>query len=73
VLLVTLAGLDALLGGLGLSDGLLDGNEPSVTLDRALSLEGVLVAGDLEGEGNGAILDEVGSVGLLIISQHVPR
>jgi hypothetical protein len=64
VLLVALAGLDAILLGLGLSDGLLDGDEPSLTLGGGLGLEGVLVAGDLDGEGNGAVLDEVGGIGL---------
>ena len=73
MLLVTLAGLDALLSGLGLSDGLLNGDEPSVTLCSTLSLERVLVAGDLEGEGDGAVLDEVGGVGLVEVSWSIPE
>lgn len=68
LLLVSLAGLDGLLSLLGLSDGLLDGDEPAITLSQGLSLEGVLVAVDLECESNGSVLDEVGSVGLYAVS-----
>lgn len=64
LLLVSLAGLDTLLSVLGLGNGLLDGDEPAITLSQGLSLEGVLVAVDLEGEGNSTILGKVGGVGL---------
>lgn len=47
-LLVTLASDNAVLGGLGLSDGLLDGNVPAIALGVVSSLEGVLVAVELE-------------------------
>jgi hypothetical protein len=76
VLLVTLARLNALLGGLGLGDGPLNGNEPSVALGSGLSLEGVLVAGDLDGEGNEAVLVEVSGIGLSLLVctlKHRPR
>lgn len=63
MLLVALAGLDRVLGRLGLGDGLFDGDEPAITLRRVLGLEGVLVAGELDGEGQGAVLDEVGGIG----------
>jgi hypothetical protein len=68
VLLVALAGLDAIFGSLGLGDGLLDGDEPAIALGRVLSLEGVLVSGDLQGECKTAVLDEVGSVSLSNVS-----
>ena len=68
LLLVSLAGLDALLSLLGLGDGLLDGDEPAITLRQGLSLKGVLVAVDLECESNGSVLDEVGGVGLCYVS-----
>jgi hypothetical protein len=68
LLLVSLAGLDALLGLLGLSDGLLDGDEPAITLSQGLGLEGVLVAVDLERESNGSVLDKVSGVGLYRVS-----
>jgi hypothetical protein len=61
--LVTLAGLDALLSGLGLGDSMLNSHVPSVTLGSGLSLESVLRAGDLERESVGTVLVEVGSVG----------
>jgi hypothetical protein len=65
VLLVALARLNRVFGSLGLGDGLLNGDEPSVTLGGGLSLEGVLVAGDLEGESDGAVLGKVGGIGLV--------
>jgi hypothetical protein len=68
VLLVALAGLDAIFGSLGLGDGLLDGDEPAIALGRVLSLEGVLVSGDLQGECKTAVLDKVGSVSLSNVS-----
>lgn len=68
LLLVRLAGLDALLSLLGFGDSLLNGDEPAITLSQGLSLEGVLVAVDLECESDGSILDKVGSVGLQSIS-----
>jgi hypothetical protein len=68
VLLVALAGLDAIFGSLGLGDGLLNGDEPAIALGRVLSLEGVLVSGDLQGECKTAVLDEVGSVSLSNVS-----
>jgi hypothetical protein len=68
LLLVGLARLDALLSLLGLGDGLLDGDEPAITLSQGLSLEGVLVAVDLECESNGAVPDKVGGVGLRSVS-----
>jgi hypothetical protein len=71
LLLVRLAGLDGVLAGLGLGDGLLDGHVPAVTLERVLGLEGVLGAGDLEGKDLGAVLVEVGSVGLSRVSKSV--
>lgn len=64
-LLVGVAGLNAVLGRLGLGNGLLDSDEPSVTLGSRLGLKGVLVARDLESKGNSAVLGEVGCVGLL--------
>lgn len=67
MLLVALTGFDVIFGRLGLSDGLLDGDEPSIALWRILSLKGVLVARNLECKGNGAILDKVGCVGLLLL------
>lgn len=63
-LFVALAGLDGVLGGLGLGDGLLDGNEPSVTLGGGRSLKGVLVAGELECESKSTVLGKVSRVGL---------
>jgi hypothetical protein len=69
LLLVALAGLDAFFGFLGIYDRLLDGDEPAITLNRILGLEGVLVAGDLEGKGNGAILVEIGRIGLSGVSR----
>jgi len=63
-LLVRVAGLDAVLGRLGLGDGPLDSDKPSVALGSRLGLERVLVARDLEGKGNGAVLGEVGCVSL---------
>jgi hypothetical protein len=71
LLFVSLAGLDGVLAGLGLGDGLLDGEVPAITLKRVLGLEGVLGAGDLEGEHLSAVLVEVGSVGLSRVSQDV--
>ena len=67
-LLVALAGLDGVLGSLGLGDGFLNSQEPSVTLSAALGFEGVLVAGELESEGKGAVLSNVGSIGLVDVS-----
>lgn len=64
LLLISLAGLDAVLGLLCLSNGLLDSDEPAITLSKGLSLEGVLVAMNLESEGNGSILCKIGGVGL---------
>jgi hypothetical protein len=69
VLLVALAGLDALLGRFGLGDGLVDSDVPAITLGCRLRLESVLAARDLHGESVGAILVEVGCVGL----SHVSR
>lgn len=63
-LLVTLAGLDGVLGGLGLGDSLLNSDEPSVTLSGGRSLKGVLVTGELECESKSTVLGEVGRVGL---------
>jgi hypothetical protein len=68
VLLVALARLNRVLGSLGLGDGLLYGDEPSVTLGGGGGLEGVLVARDLEGESDSAVLGEVGGIGLLRVS-----
>ena len=63
-LLVTLARLNSVLGRLGLGDGLLDSDEPSVALSSGRGLEGVLVAGELESESKGTVLGKVGRVGL---------
>ena len=63
-LLVRVAGLDAVLGRLGLGDGPLDSDKPSVALGSRLGLERVLVARDLESKGNGAVLGEVGCISL---------
>lgn len=73
LLLVSLAGLNALLSLLGLGDGLLDGDEPAITLGQSLSLEGVLVAVDLECESNGSVLDEVGSVSLKLLADAMRK
>ncbi len=64
VLLVAFAGLNSVLGSLGLGDGLLNGDEPSITLSSGLSFKSVLVARDLEGESDSAVLGEVGGIGL---------
>jgi hypothetical protein len=69
LLLVALAGLDALLCLLGLGDGLLDGQVPAVALRCGLGIERVLGARDLEGEAVGAILVEIGSVGLSYVNK----
>jgi len=63
LLLVAIAGLNALLGLLRIDDGLLDGNVPAITLGGGLGLEGVLVARDLEGKGDSAVLGEISCVG----------
>lgn len=73
LLLVSLAGLNALLSLLGFSDGLLDGDEPAITLSQGLSLEGVLVAVNLESEGNSSVLGKVGGVGLLLVNKGTGR
>lgn len=70
LLLIGLARLDTLLGLLGLGDGLLDSNKPSVTLRGSLGLEGMLVARDLESKSDSAVLDEVGSIGLSYFRQN---
>ena len=48
--LVALAVTNGLLGGLAELDRLLDRLVPAITLGIVVSLEAVLVAGDLEGE-----------------------
>lgn len=63
-LLVTLAANDSFLGGLGLSNGLLDGDVPAITLSVVGGLEGVLVAVELEGELVWRLLLELGSLRL---------
>ena len=68
VLLVALARLDCVLGGLGLGDGLLNGDEPSIALGSGGGLEGVLVARDLERESDSAVLGEVSGIGLMHVS-----
>jgi hypothetical protein len=68
LLLVALAGLNALLSLLGLGDGLLDGQVPAVTLRCRLGLERVLGARDLEGEAVGAVLVEISSIGLFKVN-----
>ena len=64
LLLVAFTGLDRLFCLLGLSDGLLYGDVPAITLRRVLSLESVLVARNLEGKSKSAILVQVGRIGL---------
>lgn len=64
LLLVRLVGDDGVLGRLGLLDSLLDGDEPAVALSSGLGLEGVLAAVQLEVEGNGTVLGELGGIGL---------
>jgi len=61
LLLVSLAGNNFLLCGLGLFDGLLDGDEPAIALLEGLGLESVLVSVQLEEEGDCAILAGIGS------------
>jgi hypothetical protein len=65
LLLVAVLCVDLVLGGFGLFDALLEGDEPAISLDRGLCLEGVLVAMELEEEGNGAILAQIGCLRLL--------
>lgn len=66
-LLVLLRGGNALSSGLGLLDRLLDSDNPAVTLGGVGSLERVLVAVDLEGENNVALLGDLGGIGLRFI------
>lgn len=65
LLLVALAGDNVLLGCLGLLDGLLESHEPAIALRKSLGLERVLVSVELEVEGNGAVLAEIGRLRLL--------
>jgi hypothetical protein len=53
--------MDLLLGGLSKFDGLLDGEVPAIALGVAGGLECVRVGADLEGEGVGRLLLQVGS------------
>jgi hypothetical protein len=69
LLLVALAGLDAVLCLLGLGDGLLDGQVPAVALRCGLGIERVLGARDLEGKAVGTILVEIGSVRLSYVNK----
>lgn len=63
-LLVTLAAGDGLGALLGLSGLLLEGSDPVVTVDKVGGLENVLLAVADERELNGAVLLDVGDVGL---------
>lgn len=62
--LVTLAGGDGLLLGLGLGRLGLDGDNPAVALGGAGGLEGVLLASNLELELAGALLGHIRDIGL---------
>lgn len=64
LLLVGLVGDDTLLGGLGLLDGLLNGDEPAIALSGSLSLESVLAAVQLEVESDSSVLGKLSSIGL---------
>lgn len=67
-LLVLLAGGDALSSSLGLLNGLLDSNNPAIALGVVGSLERVLVAVDLEGEDDVALLGDLSSLSLQRVS-----
>lgn len=68
--LVPLAGGHGFLLGIGLSGLGLDGGQPAVALGGVGSLEGVLLAIDLEGEVVGALLGHIGDLRLQIVSLH---
>jgi hypothetical protein len=70
LLLVGLVGNDGLLGSLGLLNSLLNGDEPAIALSGSLRLESVLAAVELEVESDGAILDELGGIGLTMLAHY---
>lgn len=73
LLLVGFAGNNALFGGLGLLDGLFDGDEPSIALSSGGSLESVLVAVKLEVEREDTILAQFRRIGLESVLENVLR